>query len=150
MVPKTITKMETTTTTLSAIDILEDMVKFYTGAPNRRATLVRKDGSTTCRYITDDGRKCAVGRVMMDEHLAEANNYNGVLDVEHLMCPNGMIDDLLKEEYRGHPTHFWDGLQYLHDMPHFWKKRPDGTEELSPDGVRFYREFKDKITESEY
>ena len=44
--------------------VLEETVQFYSADPSRRA----KTG-TGCHYITNDGRRCAIGR-LVDEDLA--------------------------------------------------------------------------------
>lgn len=90
------------------LETLNETTSFYT-SKNRGV-----DESGFCRFVTDDGKMCAVGRCMK------------IPECAHL----SMIEDQLKPEYRGYPLKFWTALRVLHDCPRFWD---DGG--LSDEGV---------------
>jgi len=77
-----------------------------------------------CRYITDDGRMCAVGICMTDGALEDfKHHFGGVQSIAKSITKSGMegsIDVLLKDEYKGHDLWFWSELQYFHDDNNAW------------------------------
>lgn len=77
----------------------------------------RKDGLTSgdiqCRYQCEDGRRCAIGRLMTDEELDQVIEGRGILDRtnEHLIGPIAK-----RHGIEGHmDTIFIGRLQMLHD-----------------------------------
>jgi hypothetical protein len=97
-------------------EILKETVEFYWADPSRRAATEQG-----CRYQTDDGRMCAVGRCMTPEArrltfgiACEVGLLEGNFDVVNL-------DEMLEPEYRGHSLYFWRRLQHLHDGKDFWE-----------------------------
>ncbi len=117
------------------LEIIEEVASSYTSLT--RAVDPKQYG--TCRYLTEDGKKCAVGRALTDEaqeHLATCHSPNPYadelafnmlsLDDQHEVVQNGIelfdnsLDPFLKEEYKGHDPKFWANLQNLHDNSHFW------------------------------
>lgn len=110
-------------------EIIDETVEFY--SKNPRA--VTKEGK--CRYLTDDGIKCAVGRFFRSE-----------IDGRIVWGPctslivTGMgkvsLDELLKSEYTGHEVKFWRDLQGLHDYALNWNENG-----LSPLGHASYQKL---------
>lgn len=70
-----------------------------------------------CAYLTEDGRKCAVGMFMLDPGLLQSQNPPAAHVEESIGMP---LDDLLIPEVRGFPVAFWSRLQHLHDKPYHW------------------------------
>lgn len=118
-------------------EIVLETIEYYTKYPRS----VGRDGG--CMYLNNDGAMCAFGRCMdVDSlkvaHDCEVNNPDGVtidrllylLDIENL-------DVLLKPEYRGHSTGFWENLQTLHDSPRLWASNGEG---LKEEGKKFVKE----------
>lgn len=105
----------------SKIEIINETVEYYSGDTSRRA--LNRNGF--CTYLTRDGKMCAFGRCCINpEYL---NTIRGtVLDLKTYL---GDLDEVLREEYRGHSAHFWREIQLLHDTHSFW-----GKDELTPDG----------------
>lgn len=111
------------------LQIIEELFdNYYVKDPSKRATY-----NIACSYYQDStGNKCAVGMCMLDD--ATAKHYESVCssDVGGL---NGFLmdeerlhlDDILKEEYRGHAIDFWAKVQVLHDGTGFWTE--DGLSE---------------------
>ena len=93
-------------------EILEEAFEYYAADPSRRAT--NAEGS--CRYLMEDGRKCAVGRCLIE---GKKICYGGLpKDPIFAEVQAQQIDDLdscLLPEYRGHGVDFWQELQYWHD-----------------------------------
>lgn len=93
-------------------EILEEAFEYYAADPSRRAT--HADGS--CRYLMEDGRKCAVGRCLIE---GKKICYGGLQkDPIFAETAANQIDDIdshLLPEYRGHDVDFWQELQYWHD-----------------------------------
>ena len=114
-------------------EIVEETLAFYEGDPSRRATNFFGE----CKYETEDGRRCAVGRCLLPE--VDAKDLSGL--VINLVSQKSKqqetdlvrfedLDDLLKEEYRGHPKGFWKDLQDLHDCgPIYWNAYRSETDE---------------------
>ena len=62
---------------------------------------------------------CAVGMCMTDEALDKYGGFQGgVNELEkEAQCK---VNELLKEEFKGHSTEFWDEAQWLHDNSDYW------------------------------
>lgn len=73
------------------------------------------DSNGFCAYITEDGKKCAVGMFLNSE-----NNYACVTND----CADNLFEHhgykILKEEYQIEDSGFWTDLQRLHDKEIFW------------------------------
>jgi len=102
-------------------EIVNQITDTYT--INNRAT-DNVCGMEECRYLTKDGRMCAVGMCMNELSLKEFGTVMGDVHdlneiVEQKVSDQG-LDYLLKEEYKGHPLKFWKKLQQLHDNKKYW------------------------------
>lgn len=112
-------------------EIIKETIEWYS-VPGRRS----KESSfvtdaPACKYLSENGNMCAVGRVLIPESLQKvkelqntadlhtmAENFGDEIQVDHFYTYS--IDKLLKEEYRGHEIEFWSSLQNLHDCDHHW------------------------------
>lgn len=88
--------------------IIEETINYYSDSKKRGLS-----DKNICQYITKDGNMCAVGRCLINPSDPKLVAEDGddtvqVEDIENL-------DNLLKEEYRGHPLDFWTHLQMWHD-----------------------------------
>lgn len=96
-------------------EIILETVAFYSEDPSRRA-VIKEDGRAKCRYLTEDGRKCAVGRCMIE---GKKIAYAGLkFPADKVDAGIGDLEDRdsqLLPEYRGHSLHFWSCLQEFHD-----------------------------------
>jgi len=103
-------------------EIILETAEFYGSDPSRRA-VVNQDGRATCRYLTEDGRKCAVGRCLIE---GEKMLYDSTQDdsTQVLVSAESAdiavnritnLRDVLMPEYRGHDIYFWKRLQEFHD-----------------------------------
>lgn len=118
------------TTPMTEEEIVTETVLFYAEDPKRVA---RTD--VGCMYRTVDGRKCAVGRCMLDDlPSALFDVLGGVTDLEakayEIMKESGTLDDVLKPRYRGQSPRFWQKLQALHDDPGNWCPASDSRDFL--------------------
>jgi len=120
--------------------ILDETVAFYGEDPSRRATS-EKD-STRCVYHTDDGRMCAVGRLLTpEEHqFIDERGINSDCGASSLCNNFGEFFPSLE-----HPRIFYVDLQSLHDFPEHWEVKG-----LSEDGQSLYKEIKSRILEGYY
>jgi len=66
------------------------------------------DEKGMCRFLTNDGRMCALGRCMR-----EPRKFAVMED----------FDFNLRPEYRGYPIGFWAALRTLHDTACFWNDK---------------------------
>lgn len=130
----------------SKLQIIEETVKFYTENPSQRAT----DKHDYCEYITTDGRRCAVGRYMIDPSKFAGSSGGSVHYIANIEkrtnenCPVFTQEDLI-EEVRGHNWSFWAALQGFHDSPINWKLG-----ELTEEGINHVERLKkDYGTDSE-
>lgn len=104
------------------VEIINETVAFYSEDVKRRA--VNEDG--ICEYKTKDGRKCAVGRVLLAKAFrADIEGCNALEILERYG------DDILKKKYRGHEPQFWNKLQRIHDWEGHWND--DGLTHLGVD-----------------
>jgi len=105
-------------------EIIDETVEVYSDPSKRGVHLVMAGDASyeSCKYITSEGKMCAVGRCMQEpKHAPVASIYaiavasrrgEGAIDYA--------IDYILKPEYRGHHIQFWTDLQRLHDdLPNF-------------------------------
>lgn len=86
--------------------------------------------SGECRYLTDDGRMCSVGRCMQSPTTDLSGSPYSLWrdsDKESLI----EFESQLKPEYRGHNAEFWTDLQEFHDGSEYWTV--DGLSELGKD-----------------
>ena len=127
---------------LSKEEIINETVKFYS-ADTKRRSVNGNSKSPTCKYVSEDGRNCAVGRCLTTKikNKVATSTYNNSafqgLVVGMVGCPweNAHInsDKVLKPSYRGHSIRFWEVLQSLHDVDKFWNETGlsiDGAYEL--------------------
>jgi len=101
-------------------EIILETAEFYGSDPSRRA-VVQQDGRAKCRYLTEDGRKCAVGRCLIE---GEKIFHGDCVDAQEAMSAEladtpvndiTNLQDVLMPEYRGHDIYFWARLQEFHD-----------------------------------
>jgi len=90
-------------------EIIDETVAAYT--LNTRAFTY---GS--CRYLTDYGNMCAVGRCCTEPKLSWRGSCTAIKDGSDVLN----LGSELKPEYRGHPAGFWLDIQLLHDMRQNW------------------------------
>lgn len=92
---------------MSKAEIVEETIQYYLEDPARRAFTLDPKGRIMCWYYMDNGRKCAVGRCMIDSSPFATYRFTPLQITE--------LESLLKPDYRGHPAEFWVQLQQLHD-----------------------------------
>jgi len=124
------------------LEIIEELFdNHYVKDPSKRAT----SGGGCYYYDSDTGNKCAVGMCMLDDATAidMEQNYSGeVHGLEWYLNDrrNQYLDDVLKEEYRGHDIDFWVLVQTLHDSNNCWTD--DG---LSDVGIAELKKLKESF-----
>ena len=91
------------------LETLNEIIAAYTS--DTRAV----DSHGKCHYLTKTGLMCAVGRCMIDpgETPPDPNSV-------YVLAHKGLLEGLLKSEYRGFPISFWVALQCLHDLRVNW------------------------------
>ena len=118
----------------SAFDIVLETVDYYRTHPRGVETthcINVDDEHDTCVYLTDEGNMCAIGRCLKPEFLAMLGGggalpeSGGISEVCHHYSVK--VDEILKEEYRGHTMLFWSNLQHLHDFRSNWEDTEKGT-----------------------
>lgn len=93
-------------------EIIKETAAVYNSA-NRALDAATGD----CMYLTNDGKKCAVGRCMAHPTITMTGSVGTLREnYQHYLS----LEDELLPDYRGHSLDFWDGLQRFHDTPHFW------------------------------
>lgn len=106
-------------------EFLEDTVAFYSADTSRRAV---DDNSISCRYRTNDGRKCAIGRFISDENYDES-----IEGCEITLLDNEYLPDWMRKLNKD----FLTSMQNFHDGSIFWSKNG-----LSLDGENKYKRLK--------
>jgi hypothetical protein len=110
-------------------EIIKEIMQGYIEDPSTRGTTTKHGGY--CYYNATTSNKCAVGKCMEDYLFeGEYESHEGVVALggnvlDTVQCIEDEyfyampevkdFDELLKEEYRGHHTHFWEDLQNFHD-----------------------------------
>lgn len=118
---------------MTAIEIIEDTVAYYSEDTNRRATNIVNG---MCEYLTKDGRMCAVGRCLLPSKNKGLNH--GFLNLRTASEKRiEKKDNYFKAKYRGFPEDFWNDLQYLHDREFHW-----GRNELTEEGKKYVKILK--------
>jgi len=97
--------------------IIEETAAFYNSG-NRGQT------SIGYIYVNKYGNKCGVGRCMTDDGIAVFGGFgDDVIELEKKVKDSySGLDDILKEEYRGHSVDFWADIQGFHDNSENWDK----------------------------
>ena len=121
------------------LEIIEETVNYYTTERNSRAM----DG-LDCVYNATDGSHCAIGRCFTDSYKSKGIDFafNLSTDVSDLDAKEGGLDSFLVEEYKGHHTGFWNGLQLLHDKNTHWL----AYFALSSEGKEYVQKLKNKYS----
>ena len=104
---------------MTAIDIIQETVDFYSEDISRRAYNSDEGG---CEYYID-GRSCGVGKCMTRPK--EFNKRFPLVGddstaIEDVSKKIRSLDSFLKPEYRGHSIKFWKDIQTLHDLEQYW------------------------------
>lgn len=88
-----------------------------------------------CKYRTSDGKMCAVGMCMTEEGLSEFGDSKGSVHAiaREMRIRGKELDNILKDEYRGHDIELWDKLQVLHDNSVYWNE--DGISDIGKERV---------------
>lgn len=100
---------------MTKVEIITSIIGYYEADPSRRAY---KGEYGQCVYLTNDGRKCAVGMCLTEEGMDIARFIEG--DVDQIP---GDLDLMLKPEYQGYSMSFWRDLQLIHDEPRNWTRK---------------------------
>lgn len=100
--------------------ILEETLDFYNEDPKSRRAI---NGVFGCVYLTDDGRMCAVGRMLNAKGLVIAKECKG--DVKKLIEVFSKEDQrdpnqFFLKKYQGLPMNFLEDLRRLHDRSCYW------------------------------
>jgi len=89
---------------------LNETVEFYSQDPKGRRAVLAKFTMPTCRYRTDDGRKCAIGRHIPDD--LYHTGMEGALTTETMKTLPSEISEL--------GISFLEAVQGLHDNNKYW------------------------------
>jgi len=112
--------------------VLKETAAFYGANPEARAL----NEDEQCRYLTDKGLKCAVGRLLPDGHALLTPERDEDLESIFRQLP-----DSLQE--LGCP--FLRCLQYFHDTPKYWDENG-----LTEEGEEVLCIFKEEIAEGTF
>lgn len=109
---------------MTKLEIIEETVDYYRVNPRGVYNKVQ------CIYKSEEGAMCAVGRCLSEDALYEFRNSRQTVTGLNSRCEtnNRTLDDIMKEEYRGHPLKFWRDLQIFHDSHSHWTKNGNGCE----------------------
>ena len=117
------------------LEFLDETVAFYGEDTSRRALQ-----NNQCMYRTDDGRKCAIGRVIPDELYSRSlDRTGGVGIVTILESPklSKRIPDNVKELGK----YFLLSVQKLHDRTSSWQMGKG----LSESGQKYYDDIVERF-----
>lgn len=126
--------------------ILDETIELYSDPANR----AHENGK--CKFITDDGRRCAIGRLLEPDLCLTIENL--ILEEDDdIAGASGMLFELLDNSFRDalrskdfdlpdflvQNEGFFEALQFLHDMGQNWE-RNHGLSTLGKEHVRFMRQ----------
>ena len=103
-------------------EIIEETAAYY----NRGNRSVQKECNTNqpfnCLYIGPDGKRCAFSRCCLNSPaiLNLLKDFEGSPSRRIIDYAQKENFEVLKEEYRGHETEFWNELQAFHDGADYW------------------------------
>ena len=105
---------------MTETEIIKETRDYYAEDPADRRGISR---GTQCEFVTDNGKRCAVGRCMTDEAIDVINCGGGIGGdslpaLDALLKKNGI--EMFKPEYRGKDFEFWFHLQEFHDPTANW------------------------------
>ena len=100
------------------LDLLNETIKYYSEDPSRRGVETIQGHTYGCKYYTEDGKMCAVGRCLTNPKKFQkdmAKTGYGAIEViaDHTSIH---VERRLKPEYTGFSILFWQQLQSLHDQ----------------------------------
>lgn len=96
-------------------ELLDETIEYY--KTNPRGVGLNSYGNLACKYITDEGAMCAVGRCLTDPKSFQNKFHTvGISDI----ADDHHISGYFKEEYKDVPLEWWDMLQHFHDPPILW------------------------------
>lgn len=103
---------------MNKVEIINDTVNYYSADPSQRAVIYYAAGGSTCEYATHDGKRCAVGRYLLNPKCMPIG------DIETLVESGDVsdLDILLQENVRSHSSEFWNDLQSFHDENDNWNE----------------------------
>ena len=116
---------------MTTSEMVNETVDFYLQHPEERAY---NDLMGTCLYKTEDGRKCAVGRMLDEEKLAlhqlstqRLDEWGDINEVCYNLEDLGLsLNDILKEEYQDAQVEVLNDLQNFHDASDKDKRKERG------------------------
>lgn len=88
------------------LNLITETVRYY--ADHNK--LGRGEGGN-CKYITEEGNMCAVGRCLVDPATIEKAYHMHPINLVLNKCG----DSIFKEEYRSFKQSLWEALQLHHD-----------------------------------
>lgn len=111
------------------LEILEDTIKYYSEDITRRAVI-----NDNCQYITKDGKKCAIGRLIPNDKIELVRDETGTVYslIGKLKYKGVLPEDIL---YLG--MEFLRDLQSLHDGNGYWDK--NGLNEVGKNSVEIIK-----------
>lgn len=107
------------------LEFLQDTINYYSEDTSRRA-VVYIDEFNECRYLTEDGRKCAIGRVINI-------SYEDSEKLSNVTVANSNIVKLLPEHIKVLGIDFLSRIQRLHNCDTYWNE--DGLSAIGKETV---------------
>lgn len=126
------------------LEVLYETINFYSENPKETRALNKKG---SCLYLTSDGKRCAVGRMLAIDSLPKKVNEENVKELFSKRSESNFFvcGRVFKPEYQGLGLGFLYDLQSLHDNNRCW-----GDEGLSDSGKRKIEMIEAKIKNREY
>lgn len=103
------------------LELLEDTVRYYSEDTKRRAV-----NNGNCKYITEDGRKCAIGRLLPNDKIELLKDETSSV---YTFIQREKYKNILPDNILALGIEFLRDIQYLHDTDKYW-----GVNELNQEG----------------
>lgn len=114
---------------MTKLEIFREIIGYYIVDPKNRRSLTphQHTGELICVYNGPDGKHCAFARVLIDPSKASEGFIASATIREHntLLWEFGVYGEipkpgLLKPQYDGHKSSFWNRVQLFHDKNENW------------------------------
>lgn len=121
------------------LSMLKDTVKFYSADPSRRGVVICEE-RTLCKYETQDGRRCAIGRYLSDKDIGKLKSLNMLMS-----SPGNIKEHITTKKILQLPLQFLYDLQELHDWNEHWDEHG-----ITDEGEVYAKQIEDKILSDYY
>lgn len=131
---------------MTNFEIIKESVLYYSEDITRRGIVSTPLGKQGVYFDKTLNVMCIVGRCInpnkIDPSLltGDVGEFIEISIKQGISSPDVRLEDILKEQYKGHDVEFWDNLQSLHDLHMYWEPKTG----LTPSGIEYLKHILEK------